>query len=104
MSRDFLSQVIRSYGGSMQGMIGSYLEQSLRLFATQQRDARDRLKVDGEAVEAVNRLAQRNHQRWRSVQEEIFRLLTSAARGRSDTYDEDKPTLAATFSSHSAHD
>ena len=29
MSRDFLSQIIRSYGGAMQGMIGSYLEPRL---------------------------------------------------------------------------
>ncbi|HEY8051777.1 MAG: polyhydroxyalkanoate synthesis repressor PhaR [Steroidobacterales bacterium] len=35
MSRDFLSQMIRSYGGTMRGMVGSYLEQSLKLFATQ---------------------------------------------------------------------
>src|SRR6201986_5670292 len=44
MSRDFLSQIIRSYGGATQGMIGSYLEQSLKLFANQQRDARERSK------------------------------------------------------------
>jgi len=35
MSRDFLSQMIRSYGGTMRGMVGSYLEQSLKLFANQ---------------------------------------------------------------------
>jgi polyhydroxyalkanoate synthesis repressor PhaR len=35
MSRDFLSQVIRSYGDAMRGMVGSYLEQSLKLFATE---------------------------------------------------------------------
>jgi polyhydroxyalkanoate synthesis repressor PhaR len=35
MSRDFLSQMIRSYGGGMRGMVGSYLEQSLKLFANQ---------------------------------------------------------------------
>ena len=35
MSRDFLSQMIRSYGGAMRGMVGSYLEQSLKLFANQ---------------------------------------------------------------------
>jgi polyhydroxyalkanoate synthesis repressor PhaR len=35
MSRDFLSQVIRSYGGTTRGMIGNYLEQSLRQFASQ---------------------------------------------------------------------
>ncbi len=35
MSRDFLSQVIRSYGVATRGTIGSCLEQSLRQFATQ---------------------------------------------------------------------
>src|ERR1700730_16668703 len=35
MSRDFLSQVIRSYGAGVRSAMGSYLEQSLKLFATQ---------------------------------------------------------------------
>jgi len=35
MSRAFLSQVIRSYGVAARGMVGSYLEQSLRQFASQ---------------------------------------------------------------------
>jgi polyhydroxyalkanoate synthesis repressor PhaR len=81
MSRDFLSQVIRSYGSSMQGVIGSYMEQSLKLFANQQRDAREKIKggvSDPEAAEAINHLAQRNYQRWRAVQEEIYRTLMSA--------------------------
>jgi polyhydroxyalkanoate synthesis repressor PhaR len=34
MSRDFLSQVIRSYGAGARSLMGSYLEQSLKLFAT----------------------------------------------------------------------
>src|SRR6185312_16338254 len=59
MSRDFLSQIIRSYGGAMQGMIGSYLEQSLKLFASQQRDARERIKgsSDADATPVSNNLA-----------------------------------------------
>lgn len=96
MSRDFLSQIIRSYGGAMQGMIGSYLEQSLKLFAAQQREVRERVKavVGLDPVETVASLAQKNYQRWRSVQDEIFRTLMSAApraRGDSGT-EEDKPT------------
>jgi polyhydroxyalkanoate synthesis repressor PhaR len=96
MSRDFLSQ-IRSYGGAMQGMIGSYLEQSLKLFASQQRDAREGIKAvaDPESAEAVNHLAQRNYQRWRAVQEEIYRTLMSAARNRSEMFDDDKAGVAA---------
>jgi len=35
MSRDFLSQVIRSYGVTTRGLVGPYLEQSLRQFAGQ---------------------------------------------------------------------
>jgi polyhydroxyalkanoate synthesis repressor PhaR len=35
MSCDFLSQVIRSYGPGVRSAMGSYLEQSLKLFATQ---------------------------------------------------------------------
>ena len=35
MSRDFLSQVIRSYGAGLRTAMGSYLEQSLKLFAGQ---------------------------------------------------------------------
>jgi polyhydroxyalkanoate synthesis repressor PhaR len=104
MSRDFLSQIIRSYGASMPGMIGCYLEQSLRLLAREQRDGRDKTKgTDTESAEAINNLAQRNYQRWRAAQEEIFRVLSNAARSRSDIYDE-KPTLSAAFTQHSARD
>src|SRR5262249_2199628 len=67
LSRDFLSQVIRSYGGSAQGMIGSYLEQSLKLFVSQQRDVRQPRTLEPSDV-----LAQKNFQRWRSVQDEIY--------------------------------
>src|SRR5215467_11864510 len=80
LSRDFLSQVIRSYGGNMQGMIGSYLEQSLKLFVGQQRDARQPRTLEPSDV-----LAQKNFQRWRSVQDEIYRtLMNASARGRSE--------------------
>ena len=93
MSRDFLSQVIRSYGGQMQGMIGSYLEQSLKLFAQQQREVRDRVKsvVGVDPVDAVAGIAQKNYQRWRSVQDEIYRTLMGAAsRARPEDATESK--------------
>jgi len=99
MSSDFLSQVIRSYGsygGAMQGMLGSYLEQSLKLFATQQQALRERFRsvaVPGaETFEAVTTIAQKNYQRWRSVQEEIFRtLMNPTGRPRPDAPEEKSP-------------
>ncbi|MGI9264205.1 MAG: polyhydroxyalkanoate synthesis repressor PhaR [Gammaproteobacteria bacterium] len=74
MSRDFLSHVIRSYGGAMQGFVGSYLEQSIKLFTSQQQQVRDRLKnvVGIDPVEVVSGIAQKNYSRWKSVQDEIF--------------------------------
>jgi polyhydroxyalkanoate synthesis repressor PhaR len=106
MSRDFLSHIIRSYGGATQGMIGSYLEQSLKLFAGQQRDARDRTKGVGDAEPALplNNLAQKNYQRWRQVQDEIYRTLLNAGRNagtRSELVEEEKN--GASYS-HAAHD
>jgi polyhydroxyalkanoate synthesis repressor PhaR len=77
LSRDFLAQVIRSYGGAMQGLIGSYLEQSMKLFSAQQREIRDRVKtvVGVDPVDVVADVAQKNYQRWRTVQDEIFRTI-----------------------------
>src|SRR6476659_3179551 len=37
MSQDFLSQIIRSYGSAMQSVVGTYLEQSLRMLSGQQQ-------------------------------------------------------------------
>jgi polyhydroxyalkanoate synthesis repressor PhaR len=88
MSRDFLAQIIRSYGGgAMQGVIGCYLEQSLKMFANQQREVRERAKsvVGADPQDAVAIVVQKNYQRWRSVQDQIFRSLMDAApRGRGE--------------------
>jgi polyhydroxyalkanoate synthesis repressor PhaR len=91
MSRDFLAQVIRSYGGAMQGVMGSYLEQSLKLFDAQQREIRERVKsvVGVDPVDTVTQIAQKNYQRWRSVQDDIFRRLFSS--GAPPGRDDDKP-------------
>ena len=88
MSRDFLSHIIRTYGGSLHSMIGSYLEQSVKLFVAQQREMRERGKTfASNDTEAVAGLASRNYQRWKSVQDEIYSTLVRAA-GRGTEEDE----------------
>jgi polyhydroxyalkanoate synthesis repressor PhaR len=74
MSRDFLSQVIRSYGSGLQDFVGRYLDESLQLFAREQRDLRDRFKnvVGVDPLETVTSVAQKNYQRFKSLQEEVF--------------------------------
>ncbi|MCH6548655.1 MAG: polyhydroxyalkanoate synthesis repressor PhaR, partial [Proteobacteria bacterium] len=75
MSQDFLSQVIRSYGNVMPGFIGNYLEQSLKLFITQQQNLRSQVKrvVGIDPVVAVTDIAQKNFNRWKSLQDEVLR-------------------------------
>ncbi|HQR23201.1 MAG TPA: polyhydroxyalkanoate synthesis repressor PhaR [Steroidobacteraceae bacterium] len=77
MSRDFLSHVIRTYGSGLQDFVGRYLDESIRQFAREQRDLRDKLKsvVGVDPVETVTAVAQKNYQRWKELQEEVFSRL-----------------------------
>jgi polyhydroxyalkanoate synthesis repressor PhaR len=79
MSQDFLSQIIRSYGGAMQSFVGSYLEQSLKLLASQQQQMRDHMRdmMGSDAYDTISTLTQRNFERWRAIQDEIFKVMTS---------------------------
>jgi polyhydroxyalkanoate synthesis repressor PhaR len=87
MSRDFLSQVIRSYGSGLQEFVGRYLDESLRLFTREQRELRERIKsvVGIDPVEAVSAVAQKNHQRMKAIQDEVLaRLLRPWGRDDKD--------------------
>jgi polyhydroxyalkanoate synthesis repressor PhaR len=77
MSRDFLSHVIRTYGSGLQDFVGRYLDESIRNFAREQRDLREKIKgvVGLDPVETVTSLAQKNFQRWKEVQDEVFSRL-----------------------------
>ena len=79
MTEDFLSQVIRSYGSVMPGFMARYLEQSMRLFMTQQQTLRGQVKrvVGIDPIEAVADVAQKNFNRWRSLQDEVYRRFAS---------------------------
>lgn len=88
MSRDFLAHVIRSYGDTMQSMVGSYLEQSLKLFLDQQQHFRDRIKsvVGIDPLGVVAGLAQKNYQLWKGVQEDLLRTF-----GGGTSHEEPEP-------------
>lgn len=90
MSQDFLSQIIRAYSSAMPNFVSTYLEQSLKLFLNQQKQVRSQVKkvVGVDPVAAVAGVTQRNYERWKSVQEEIFRTLTRTR--KEDQKQEDK--------------
>jgi polyhydroxyalkanoate synthesis repressor PhaR len=77
MSQDFLSQIIRSYGGAMQSFVGSYLEQSLKFLSSQQQQIRGAMGSD--AYDTISTLTQKNLERWRSIQEDIFKAMNSSS-------------------------
>lgn len=82
MSQDFLSQVIRSYGKVVPSSAANYLEQSMKLFMTQQKNLRAQVKrvVGDDPFAAVADVAQKNIARWKALQEEVLRRFASAAR------------------------
>jgi polyhydroxyalkanoate synthesis repressor PhaR len=90
MSQDFLSQVIRSYGGAMQNFVGSYLENSLKLFANQQAQMRERMQEQHipDPFTAFANLTQKNLEFWRTMQDQFFASMTGGTAPRN------KPTAA----------
>ena len=81
LSRDFLAHLIQAHGSDLQEILSSYLEQSMKLFASQQQQIRERMRaVAGQNAAALS-MAQQNYARWQSVQDEVFRAL-SGTRGR----------------------
>ena len=83
-----LSQVIRFYGDSMQGFMGSYLEKSLQIFLDQQQKFRSQLNnILGQTPwSMLNDMTERNMDLWKSVQEGFLNAAAgSAAKGAPPT-------------------
>jgi len=66
-----LSQIIRFYGDTLQGFMGSYLEKSLQIFLDQQTQFRSQLNnlLGQTPWSMLNTLADRNLSMWNSFQE-----------------------------------
>ena len=70
-SATMLAQIIRFYGGTLQGLFAHYLENSLDLFARQQEEL---AKSWGETpFDAMTRLTQKNVEIWSELQQEFMR-------------------------------
>ena len=80
-----LAQIIRFYGGTLQGMLSRYMEKSLDFFVKQQNQLRETWGEN--PFDAMTRLAQRNIDIWSDLQNDFLRA--SGYKKRSDT--ENKP-------------
>ena len=80
-STQLLSQIIRCYGDSLQGFMGTYLERSMQTFLDQSASFRSQLdSLIGKSPWAVlNEMSERNMELWKSMQEGFL----TAASGRA---------------------
>jgi len=70
-SATMLAQIIRFYGGTVQGVFARYLESSLDLFAQQQKQLTD--AWGDSPLDAVTRMTKRNMDLWSELQDEFMR-------------------------------
>lgn len=79
-STQLLTTVIRFYGDSLQGIIGSYLERSIQVFSEQQQQLRGHI---GTVVQSpwtlLSQLTERNMEVWKGLQQGIKSGLSSVA-------------------------
>ncbi|MFN4290870.1 MAG: polyhydroxyalkanoate synthesis repressor PhaR [Permianibacter sp.] len=73
-STDILCHCIRMYGDSMQGMAGRFLEQSMKLFESQRRDATDPIKAMWTAnpMQFMQNIAEQNLNMLKTMQRNFF--------------------------------
>lgn len=91
-----LSQVIRFYGDSMQGFMGSYLEKSLQIFLDQQQQFRSQLNnILGQTPwSMLNDLTERNVDLWKSLQQGFLNAAANSV--RNGTFDPTQPQAKKT--------
>ncbi|QIK37042.1 polyhydroxyalkanoate synthesis repressor PhaR [Caldichromatium japonicum] len=70
---NMLAQIIRFYGGTLQGAFARYLETSLELFARQQQEFAKAMSDN--PFETLARLTQKNVELWGELQEELLRVV-----------------------------
>lgn len=70
-SANMLAQIIRFYGGTLQGMFARYLETSLDLFAKQQQEMTQSWTEN--PFEAMTRMTQKNVEIWADLQQDFMR-------------------------------
>ena len=93
-STQLLTTVIRFYGDSLQGIVGSYLEKSIQVFSEQQQQLRGAIGslVVQTPWNLLNQLADKNMEIWKGVQQGIK---SGLAAGSAEAPKPEEPRPAA---------
>lgn len=91
LSTQLLSQIIRFYGDSLQGFMGSYLERSMQLFLDQQQQFRTQMTgmLGQTPWTMMNQLTERNLAMWKEFSQNITGSMGQPVYGQKPA--EDKP-------------
>ncbi len=89
-TKEMLGQIIRFYGGTAQGMIARYLEESLSMISKQQQKWQETLGVD--PLNTITKLAKRNMKLWIEMNDRFFLSVgfKDASKEDHDDHSEDK--------------
>ncbi|MCU7816986.1 MAG: polyhydroxyalkanoate synthesis repressor PhaR [Candidatus Thiodiazotropha sp. (ex Rostrolucina anterorostrata)] len=79
---NMLSQIIRFYGGALQGIFGNYLEQSMGLFTAQQEQIKKNMGED--PLTTMSNLAQNNMKMWTEMQKDFFNAAGFSSEKKDD--------------------
>ena len=70
-STELLTQIIRSYGDSLQSIAGNYIERSMQLFVEQQKQFQE--AISSNPLTAMSDLTDKNLKMWQEMQENFFK-------------------------------
>ena len=90
---EILEQIIRFYGDSLQGVITSYLEKSMRLFVEQQHQMREQVRnvMTGDPISYMRGLAEQNLNMWKEMQDSFFTPPAGGPRESEESKDQKAP-------------
>ncbi|NIN35235.1 MAG: polyhydroxyalkanoate synthesis repressor PhaR [Gammaproteobacteria bacterium] len=69
-STELLTQIIQSYGDSIQSVAGDFITRSMQLFVEQQKQFQDAISKD--PISAMSDMAEKNMKMWQEMQENFF--------------------------------
>ena len=70
-STELLTQIIRSYGDSLQSIAGNYIERSMQLFVEQQKQLQE--TISSNPLATMTELTDKNLKMWQEMQDNFFK-------------------------------
>ena len=96
-SEQMLEKIIRFYGGSLQGMVTSYIERSLNLFVDQQAKIQEQMKtmMANDPLSIMREITDRNLSLWQEMQEGLIRAAMNPHRGSGGAARRERPASSS---------